>query len=341
MIALTLLAGCLPTGTATSTGLTVDCTNMIPSGYGNDTWRTPTLTVLQEAQRAEFRCTMWPGAALTGGTGTVSLDGALNRESNLVYFTVAAFGRYFLGTSGEVSFDEWEFGKASGTYAMRAVEAQGVEEVDVQGVFDWCAVGVRSDCPNRIDDTLPDSFTLRSPVFPEVTGKTSACRMMVNPESGALRVDLQAGVWGTANVAQLYVNECTAGAGPVIPNFLVFEAGGTPGPGTYGPFVPYPRDDGSELGETGTLPQLSFTHPLTFLPNLTPDIACVSWGQTGAIFSEVTSACTWTVDPGTSGAGRFVLDCSDIRQYSFGVFPYDETGDFHLDAECQYVETTP
>ena len=179
---------------------------------------------------------------------------------------------------------------------------------------------------------MPDGFVMELPFFdtPGV-GKSSACRMLVDPTTQALQVDFQAAIWNGQNVGQLWVNEC--GAGGLLPprsNQLVFRAGGVSGPGTYVPQRATALEGGVQL------PELVYSHPWVFYPGIPASLACQMYGDVATAQLLEGGSCTFVVD---AEAERFVLDCDEVSHRSPPrLLPIGATGDVHFEADCVYVE---
>lgn len=258
--------------------------------------------------------------------------------SQLATLQIAANGRTWVVHDGSIELGDYDYSKASGTYrgTARAIdrltnEPTG-ETAEVSGALSWCGIGDRTDCPDVFGESLPDAFIMTLPFFDQTVfeGKSSACRMLVDPTTSALQVDFQAAVWQGQNVGQLWVNECgNGGLTPPLPNQLVFRAGGVTGPGTYGPQT-------SQMFGSTQLPELVFTHPSVFWPGLNATQACSMYLSPATAQLLPGGSCTFVVD---ADAGRFVLDCDTVDHRSPpNVLTIGAEGDLHLEADCLYLE---
>lgn len=323
--------------------LQVDCEGMsfVPSDANmmrTARWAydAPTDQLVQRCVLATSKVLTSPGdVPFVGGTDVFQI---FDEGSNAATLQITANGQTWVVSTGSLSLTEYDYSKASGSFSGEAwgfdlATGAGTEErANVSGLLSWCGIGDRADCPDVFAESLPDAYSLDLPFFENTTGigKTSACRMLVDPTTGALQVDLQAATWNGQNVGQLWVNECgEGGIIPPLPNHLVFRAGGVSGPGTYGPQV-------SQWFGDVQLPELVYTHPTVFWPGLNATQACSMYGLPATAELQPGGSCTFVVD---ADAGRFVLDCDNVQHSSPpSVLTINALGDLHLEADCLYLE---
>jgi len=337
------LAACTVPAEQDDTTIAVDCQGMsfVPSSF--NMMRTarmaldvPTQTMVERCVLATSKVLPDPGnVELVAGERVFELS---EEGSNVANLQITASGTTWVSNGGGLRLTDYDYSKASGTYEadvtsydLTSREYTG-EFATATGRVSWCGIGDRADCPDVFAESLPDAFVMDLPFFDTLAvGKSSACRMLVDPTTEALQVDFQAAIWNGQNVGQLWVNECgNGGVVPPRPNQLVFRAGGVGGPGTYGPQRARLVDGDVQL------PELVYTHPLTFYPGINATQACSMYGLDTAAELLEGGTCTFVVD---ADAQRFVLDCDEVRHESpSSVLTIRATGDLHFEADCLYLE---
>ena len=335
MIALLLLMGCGPETTSNSIEGLVECRGMTHNSSLFRFVRSPFLSYDPATDYTTPRCELGLTADLTGadiamGIGESSdLTQGTDRGTGYVY----ADGTRWNILSGTLAFDQFDDTLAKGSYDFEV----GAVDVDnqltgktatIEGPFSWCE-GDRDDCPFRFESTLAGSATITSPALNPHDGGVTGCRMLVEPSTGALQVDLQLGTWRGDNVGQIWVAECGVyGLVPPQNNLFRFQAGGVTGPGSYGP--QYTADFDGTL-----LPSLDWEHPAAWADGINQDQACgLFYTNVSNARTQLGSECSFDVDATNE---RFELTCSNVLHDGPGGWPGD-IGSFSIATDCTYEE---
>lgn len=326
-------SGDAPSGTTGS----VECRGM---SHQNLVWRTARSALLSYDEQTGVstpRCQFLLSSVLTGNDVQLDVANALQLDEvpDSGSGWIHADRRNWIIDSGTLSFDQFDDTLAIGTYV---IDVNEVDETNTrtstfatfEGEFSWCE-GVREDCPFRFDSKLTKSGTLDTPVMLEHPVELTECRMIVDPVTEALQVDLQIGTYRNANVGQLWTNECGVfGQIPPQNNLFRFQAGGVSGPGSYGPQTSAVFAGGQRL------PNLDFAHPATFYGGVNQAQACsLLYAYQATVKTIDGSVCSFTVDADNA---RFELDCDGVDHAGSGSWPRT-VGAFHFDGDCDYVES--
>lgn len=226
----------------------------------------------------------------------------------------------WVSREGSIRLDQNEGDLGAGTFEVLATSSTAEGVARITGTFDWCAFGSRSDCPYTTNGGLEKAVSWQTgdwPSKPETYA--SECRVLIDPPTGGVQVDLQVGVFNGVNVG-LWGNQCEY---PYVPEGkLTFRAGGTTGPGTYGPY--------QTTGHSTPLPHLGFQIPMVWL-----GYSCIQYGDHHLISTLNSTECRWTIE---DDPGRFQLDCEGVFFDWGGGSP--STAPFTLDADCdvRYTE---
>jgi hypothetical protein len=224
-------------------------------------------------------------------------------------------------TSGKVYLDANDGGKAAGRFEVEA--SSGAETAIIKGPIDWCDYGRRRDCPYVSAGGLTKHVGFEPPEgysVDESATFASDCRVLYEPATGAMQVDLDVAVHNGRSVAY-WKHACSKNNQPP-PNHFRFRSGGVTGPGSYGPFQVVKVEGG------GNLPDFELSMPIVY------------WGNTDGCLTRYNDSVTVTPHPieptvcsfiVQDSPGRFELSCSKAFRSETGL---ERTGDFTLRADC-------
>lgn len=240
----------------------------------------------------------------------------------------------WVAQEGSIELTDNEGDKGAGTFTVLATSGDIDGVAEITGQFDWCAMGLRTDCPHASNGGLEKAVSVQFSDWRERPDTyASECRVLIDPATQGVQVDLQIGVFNGVNVG-LWGNQCEAPY--VTPGTFSFRSGGVSGPGTYGPHT-------SRIGfvngatEAIHLPELQYTAPLVWY-----GWSCLSYGDAVQVFSQASETldpteCTWTID---ESPGKFTLDCENTWLRAGRTDAASQDNAFHLEADCdvRYAE---
>lgn len=237
----------------------------------------------------------------------------------------------WVAQEGRIQLSENDGDKGAGTFSVRATSGDAAGVTEITGRFDWCAFGTRTDCPYTSNGGLERPVSLQFSDWRErPETHASACRVLLDPETGGAQVDLQIGVWNGVNVG-LWGNQCER---PYVhPGTFTFRTGGVDGPGSYGPHT---ATSGTVTGQDQPihLPAFELDLPLVWY-----GWSCQDYDRQVHVRSHDTegapTTCSWTIE---QDPGRFTLDCEDAWLAIGSEFGGGGQA-LHLDAACD-VRTT-
>jgi hypothetical protein len=179
-------------------------------------------------------------------------------------FAINYNGKEYLSREGSLQVDFSEAGKRSGTYDLYASADDG-EVGHFTGRWDYCAYGVRRDCPYNVDGARGAKAKFTSALVYDAETEPNDCRVFVDEKTGGVEVDLEVSIWRGMSITQLYTAGCDLGLqSGVNANRFTFKTGGWKGPGKYGPFKSVKVRE-AQGGEPALfLPSLYWKTPLSF-----------------------------------------------------------------------------
>jgi len=253
--------------------------------------------------------------------------------SNHATFVIYYLGKTWVSESGKISFDEYEFTRAKGSYEIQAKSNETGETLKFKGPIDFCSYGERDDCY-----WVSSPEGLEHPIGLKIEGVinlsdsdtfASECRVLANREAHAVQVDFDLAVVSGINVAH-WANTC--GENFVPQTSFQFRMTEFDGPGTYGPTASLDvRNEDDEY----ELPSLRLNFPLLLWHK-----KCVLNYQTLTVRTSASgSHCSLELTP--AGADRKVdltLSCDGLIYGGNepGLVRFD--GSVEVKGRCNYRE---
>jgi hypothetical protein len=302
----------------------IDCLGMskgVPIA-GTTIWRTRTFD----------RCVLFTSDTIPGnGIQIVTGVEAVSPQPGQGTLLVRQGDVTWVAQEGGINLTENDGDRGAGSFNVVATSGDAAGTMEITGRFDWCAFGSRTDCPYTDNGGLEKDVSIQFSDWRErAEVYASECRVLLDPETSGMQVDLQIGVWNGVNVG-LWGNQCER---PYVhPGTFQFRTGGVDGPGSYGP---HESTDGLVVGQDSPvhLPSFELSLPLVWY-----GWSCLDYDHAVHVSSHATAeaptTCTWSVE---QDPGRFTLDCEQswLRIGSeFGSSGHE----LHIDAACD-VRTT-
>ncbi len=250
-------------------------------------------------------------------------------EPNTATLQIKFGGKTWVSREGSIEITRTEGNPddgvlTEGRFDVMADTSDG-DTARLHGPMDWCDYTRRTDCPYASTSDLTKRVEWEDPDGWDggANSYANACRILFNESLGAVRVDMQVGVYDGLNTG-LFAQQCGRAA-PPPPNLFWFQATDVPGPGTYGPIQSV---EGSIGGEEILLPGFSMKMPRIFQEG---SGSCASlYDDLYFVDPTVDSECQWTI---TENPGRFELSCTNALHHETRN-SYQRVGDFSLGVDC-------
>lgn len=263
---------------------------------------------------------------------------------NTMMFAINYNGKEYSSREGSIDVTFSETGKRAGTYDIYAMADDG-EVGHFKGRWDYCAYGVRRDCPYNVEGARGAKAKFSSPAVFEAEAEPNDCRIFIDEQTGGVQVDLEVSIWRGMSITQLYTAGCDLGLqGGLNANRFTFKTGGWTGPGKYGPYKSVKVKEATADQSALYLPSMYWKTPLSF-----QDVKYYSTNfqfcfanedpvnaSTFAAYTQEGSVCEYEIQ---TDPGHVAITCSNVFHGSPAL---EQTwgrhelvnGDFSMSSDC-------